>query len=192
MPSSYYFTNFTSEVKLLLDMYKYTLKHPFRQNIFKQTYRNVVFRYNILTLALYTLHCIREFKHKWHQIFKANYCLKHFKLVCFINANLALFSYEYCNTFSFLKVNPYFYQFCPWNQPDSHSLDLNHDESCWSEIVNIFYRVWFWNMKSFITLALKLKYKIDITRYSTGSGRADIIHVKKLTFQSVIINMYLY
>ena len=37
-------------------MYKYVLKHPFRQDIFKQTYRNVVFRDYILILALYTLH----------------------------------------------------------------------------------------------------------------------------------------
>ena len=37
-------------------MYKYVLKHPFRQDIFKQTYRNVVFRDNILTLALYTIY----------------------------------------------------------------------------------------------------------------------------------------
>ena len=40
-------------LKLLWHMYKYALKHPFRQNIFKQTYWNVVFRYYILTLALY-------------------------------------------------------------------------------------------------------------------------------------------
>ena len=42
--------------------YKLVLKHPFRQNIFKQTYRNVVFRDYILTLALYILY-MREFKH---------------------------------------------------------------------------------------------------------------------------------
>ena len=52
--SFYFFTTFTSEVKLLWHMYKYFLKHPFRQNIFKQRYRNVVFRYHIFTLALYT------------------------------------------------------------------------------------------------------------------------------------------
>ena len=44
MPSFYLFTTFTSEVKQMLHMYKYVLKHPFRQDIFKQTYRNVVFR----------------------------------------------------------------------------------------------------------------------------------------------------
>ena len=32
------------------------LKHPFRQDIFKQTNRNVVFRDYILTLALYAVH----------------------------------------------------------------------------------------------------------------------------------------
>jgi len=37
-------------------VYKYVLKHPFRQDISKQTYRNVVFRDYILTLALYTVH----------------------------------------------------------------------------------------------------------------------------------------
>ena len=37
-------------------MYKYVLKHPFRQDIFKQTYRNVVFSDNILTLALFTIY----------------------------------------------------------------------------------------------------------------------------------------
>ena len=31
----------------------------------------------ILTFALY----IREFKHRWYQIYKADYCFKHFKLV---------------------------------------------------------------------------------------------------------------
>ena len=36
-------------------MYKYVLKHPFRQDIFKQSYRKVVFKDNILTQALYTL-----------------------------------------------------------------------------------------------------------------------------------------
>ena len=38
-------------------MYKYVLKHSIRQDIFKQTYRNVVFRDYILTLALYTVQC---------------------------------------------------------------------------------------------------------------------------------------
>ena len=42
--------------------YKYVLKHPVRQNIFKQTYRNVVFRDYILTLATYIKLSIREFK----------------------------------------------------------------------------------------------------------------------------------
>ena len=37
-------------------LYKYVLKRPFRQDIFKQTYRNVVFGDYILTLALYTVH----------------------------------------------------------------------------------------------------------------------------------------
>ena len=37
-------------------IYEYVLKHHFRQDIFIQTYRNVVFIDNILTLALYTLH----------------------------------------------------------------------------------------------------------------------------------------
>ena len=40
-----------AEVKLMLHMYKYFLKHLFRQNRFKQTNRNVVFRDYILTLA---------------------------------------------------------------------------------------------------------------------------------------------
>ena len=37
---------------------KYVLKYPFRQDIFKQTYRNVVItlRDYIWTLALYTVH----------------------------------------------------------------------------------------------------------------------------------------
>ena len=42
-----------------------------------------VFRDYILTLALYS-YCtmyICEFKHRWYQISKADYCLKHFKLV---------------------------------------------------------------------------------------------------------------
>ena len=39
--------------KELIKLYR---KHPFRQDIFKQTYRNVVFRDYILTLALYTVH----------------------------------------------------------------------------------------------------------------------------------------
>ena len=49
-------------------MYKYVLKHPYEQDIFKQTYRNVVFRDYILTLyTLYTVQCtmyIREFKNR--------------------------------------------------------------------------------------------------------------------------------
>ena len=40
-------------------IYKYVLKHPFRQDIFKQTYRNVMFRDYILTLALYIVHYTR-------------------------------------------------------------------------------------------------------------------------------------
>ena len=38
-------------------MYNYVLKHPFRQHISKQTYRNAVFRDYIMTLALYTVQC---------------------------------------------------------------------------------------------------------------------------------------
>ena len=53
MPSFYLITTFTSEVKQMWLMYKYVLKHPFIQDIFKQTYRNVVFRDHILTLATY-------------------------------------------------------------------------------------------------------------------------------------------
>ena len=57
-------------------MYKFVLKHPLRKDIFKHTYRNVMFRDYILTFALYTVH-----KHRWYQIYKADYCFKHFKLV---------------------------------------------------------------------------------------------------------------
>ena len=60
-------------------MYKYVLKHPLRQDLFKLTHRNVMFRDYILTLAF--LLYIREFKHRWYQIYKADYYLKHFKLV---------------------------------------------------------------------------------------------------------------
>ena len=45
-----------SEVIQMWHKHKYVLKHPFRQDIFKQTYRNVVFGNYILTLALYTVH----------------------------------------------------------------------------------------------------------------------------------------
>ena len=37
-------------------MYKHFLKRPFKQDIFKQTYRNVVFRDYVLTLTLYKIH----------------------------------------------------------------------------------------------------------------------------------------
>ena len=37
-------------------MYKYVLKHAFRQRYIQTTYRNVVFRDYILTLYLYTVH----------------------------------------------------------------------------------------------------------------------------------------
>ena len=57
MPSFYLFMTFNSEVKQMWHMYKYVLKHTFRQDIFKQTYQNVVLRDYILTLALYTVHC---------------------------------------------------------------------------------------------------------------------------------------
>ena len=53
MPSFYLFTTFTSEVKQMWHMYKYVLKHPFRQDTLKQTYRNVVFRDYILTIFIY-------------------------------------------------------------------------------------------------------------------------------------------
>ena len=43
-------------LKQMWHEYKYVLKHPFRQDIFKQEYRNVVFRDFILTLALYNVH----------------------------------------------------------------------------------------------------------------------------------------
>ena len=56
MPSFYLLTTFTSEVKQMRHMYKYVLKHLFRRDKYKQTYRNVVFRDYILTLALYTVH----------------------------------------------------------------------------------------------------------------------------------------
>ena len=36
--------------------YRYVLKHTYGQNIFKETYQNVMFRDYILTLALYTVH----------------------------------------------------------------------------------------------------------------------------------------
>ena len=64
----------------MLHLYEYIL-HPFRKDIFKQTYRNVMFRDYILTLL-----SIRKFKHKWYQIYKADYCLKHFisNLLCIV------------------------------------------------------------------------------------------------------------
>ena len=71
MPSFYFSTALTSEAK--------------------QTYRNVVFRDNILTLALYTVHSSCEFKHIFYQMYKADYCLKHFKLV---------FIFIFCNPFA--------------------------------------------------------------------------------------------
>ena len=37
-------------------MYKYVLKYPFRQDIFKQTYQNVVFK-RLYILTLYTVQC---------------------------------------------------------------------------------------------------------------------------------------
>ena len=61
---------------------KYVLIHPFRQDIVKQTYRIFVFRDYILTLALYTV-----------QYNKADYCLKYFKLVCYLQPQVV------CNTF---------------------------------------------------------------------------------------------
>ena len=66
------FHDFPSEVKQMWHMYKFVLKFTFRQDtsIFKQTYRNVVFR-----------DYIHEFEHMWYNIYKADYCLKHFKLV---------------------------------------------------------------------------------------------------------------
>ena len=56
MPSFYLFMTFTSEVKQMWHMYKYVLKHPFREDRFKQKNQNVVFRDYILTLASYTVH----------------------------------------------------------------------------------------------------------------------------------------
>ena len=79
MPPFYLFTTLTSEVKQMWHIYKYVLKHIFRQDIFKQTYRNDLFRDNILTFAF--ILSSREFKHMWYQMYKSDYCLKHFKLV---------------------------------------------------------------------------------------------------------------
>ena len=58
MSSFFSVKTFTLEVKQMWHMYKYVLKRPFRQDtfLFQQTYRNVVFRDYILTLALYTVH----------------------------------------------------------------------------------------------------------------------------------------
>ena len=52
----YHFMTFTSEVKQMWHMYKYVLKHPLREDRFKQKNQNVVFRDYILTLASYTVH----------------------------------------------------------------------------------------------------------------------------------------
>ena len=54
MLSFYLFTIFISEVKQMWRMYKYVLKHPFKQDIYK-TYRNGVCRDYILTLAYYAV-----------------------------------------------------------------------------------------------------------------------------------------
>ena len=49
-------------------MYKYILKRPFRQDIFKDTYRNVVFTDYILAFAIYctcaslNTRCIKSIK----------------------------------------------------------------------------------------------------------------------------------
>ena len=45
-------------------MYKFVLKHPFRQNIFKQTNQIVVLRDYILNLALYTKYEFEKIRHK--------------------------------------------------------------------------------------------------------------------------------
>ena len=60
-------------------MYKYVFKHPFRQDVFKQIFEMSCL--DILTLPFYTLQYVRKFKHIWYQIYKADYCLKHLKLV---------------------------------------------------------------------------------------------------------------
>ena len=57
MPSFYLFKTFTLEVKQMWHMYKYVLKHAFRQRYIYATYRNVVFRDHILTLSFYTVQC---------------------------------------------------------------------------------------------------------------------------------------
>ena len=74
----YRLTTFTSEVKQMWHMYKYSLKHPFRQAIFKQTFQNVLLRDYILTLALYTVHT--RVKHRF-LIHNADYCLKPLNLL---------------------------------------------------------------------------------------------------------------
>ena len=48
-------------------MYDCVLKFPFRQGIFKHTYRKVVLSDYILTFAIYCTMYIREFKHRWYQ-----------------------------------------------------------------------------------------------------------------------------
>ena len=50
------FHDFHLRGQINIAMYKYVLKHPFRKDIFKQTYPNVVLRDYILTLAIYAVH----------------------------------------------------------------------------------------------------------------------------------------
>ena len=61
-------------------IFLYVLRSVIYQDIFKKTYQNVVLRDYILTLALYTVRTCK-FKHMWYQMYQADYCLKHFKLV---------------------------------------------------------------------------------------------------------------
>ena len=90
--SFYLFTTFTSEVKQMWHMYKCVLKHPFRQDIFKLTYRNVMFRDYILTFAI-CIYCLYSSLNTWGIKFKkAEYFFKHFSkfLLCAMKLSIEI------------------------------------------------------------------------------------------------------
>ena len=74
---SKFFLTFQSNSNLALTFLPYVLYIEYNKFEMFQTIISLIH-------LIHTVQYIREFKHRWYQILKADYCLKHFKLVFFV------------------------------------------------------------------------------------------------------------
>ena len=97
-------------------IFLYVTRLVISQDIFKKTYQNVLRDY-IMTLALYTVQTCKV-KQMWYQMYQADYCLKHFKLVTLWVAiapvRLTIFrrKYDNVNMHSEIWFHSVWYQSC--------------------------------------------------------------------------------